>query len=74
MLEKIIVELAAILECDPSAISIETEFKELSSWDSLAHISVITMIETEFDILVRDKDFDLISTVGDLARYVEGRE
>lgn len=73
MLEKLISELSDILECDKHAISADTHFKELEQWDSLAHVSTVSMIDDVFDTVLSEDEIKRVSTVADLASLVESK-
>ncbi len=48
-------------------------FGEIPEFDSMAVVTVLTMIEEEFDIVIHDEEVtaELFLTVGSLARFVE---
>ena len=55
---------------------LEIEDKEISlndEWDSLAYLSVIAMLDDEFEIVIETEDFKKIRTVGDLLKEVKER-
>lgn len=47
-----------------------TKFKEIDEWDSLAALSIISMIDDEFGVTINNKDLRSIETVGELYEYV----
>lgn len=53
------------------AISPDTEFKKLPDWSSLVALSVIAMVEDEYDVLLKSTDIRNASTLGDLASAIE---
>ena len=60
-------------ETDPDTISATTHFKELDEWSSLIALSVIAMIDEEYDVEFRGDDIRNSNTVEDLFRRVEKR-
>ncbi len=68
--EKIIGEIALILECALTELTPSAELRTLTNWDSLAHISTITMIESEFGVLILEEEFRKLSTISDIIEYV----
>lgn len=56
-------------ECD--AISAETVFTELPEWDSVMVLSLISMLDEEYGIVVDVDDMSAAHTVGDLFNYVQ---
>ena len=62
-----------VLEIEDKEISLNDEFREYDEWDSLAYLSVIAMLDDEFEIVIETEDFKKISTVGDLLKEVKER-
>ena len=60
-------------ETDPDTIHADTRFKELSEWSSLIALSVIAMIDEEYDVEFRGDDIRGSSTVEDLYYKVESK-
>lgn len=67
----LVAAMAQILECKPNEISLSTEFRNNADWDSLAYISTITMIESEFNVLIPENEFRTLLTISDIADYIE---
>jgi len=70
MNELLVAAMAQILECEPSEISPTTEFRSLADWDSLAYISAITVIESEFGVIIPDNEFRKFKTIADISDYI----
>lgn len=51
----------------------ETKFKELEEWSSLTALSVIAMIDEEYDIAIKGDDMRAANTVGDLFNIVSSK-
>ena len=49
----------------------ETEFRNLDEWDSVAYLSVIAMIDEEYDMQIEMPTFKTLRTLGDIAEYIE---
>lgn len=62
------VELFAELfdETDPTQITADTAFRDLDEWSSLLALSVIAMVDEEFDVALKGDDVRKSNTVGDL--------
>lgn len=60
-------------ETDPSIILATTRFKELEEWSSLVALSVIAMVDEEYDVEFRGDDIRGSSTVEDLYNIVNNR-
>lgn len=44
----------------------ETEFRELDEWSSLVYLSVIVMMDEEFDTQIEQAEFKKLRTIQDL--------
>lgn len=51
---------------DASVLTPETEFRTLEEWDSLSYLSVIAMIDEEFDVQIETPEFKQQKTIQDL--------
>lgn len=74
MINKIIEELKDILEIEDQELSLEDNFKQFDTWDSIANISVIAMLDEEFDVLIPTEEFKKINTVQELVDEVKNRK
>lgn len=57
-------------ETAPEAIQAETEFKNLEEWSSLTALSVLAMVDEEYDIALKGDDIKNAVTVEDLFNKV----
>lgn len=60
-------------ETDPATIRATTRFKDLKEWSSLVALSVIAMIDEEYDVEFRGDDIRGSNTVQDLFNIVKKR-
>lgn len=60
-------------DTDASEIKAETIFKELDEWSSLIALSVIAMVDEEYDIALKGDDIRGAKTVEDLFNLVKSR-
>lgn len=60
-------------ETDASEINAETVFKELDEWSSLIALSVIAMVDEEYDVTLKGDDVRNSSTIEDLYNIVKSR-
>lgn len=60
-------------DTDSSEIKAETVFKELDEWSSLIALSVIAMVDEEYDITIKGDDIRNASTVEDLFNAVKAK-
>ena len=64
--KKIIALLADILEMDANEIKLQDKFREYEKWDSLSYLSVIAMLDEEFDIQIETNEFKTLITIENL--------
>ena len=60
-------------DTDASAFKAETVFKELDEWSSLVALSIIAMIDEEYDVTVKGDDIKGSNTIEDLFNIVKSR-
>lgn len=62
---------------DDTAVEVfkpETEFKALDEWTSLTALSIISMIDEEYDVSIGGADIRNAKTIEDLYRVVESKK
>ncbi len=57
-------------DTDPAEITATTEFKNLDEWSSLTALSIIGMVDDEYDITLKGDDIKNAKTVEDLFNTV----
>ena len=60
-------------ETEPEAFTAETIFKDLDEWSSLMALSIIAMIDDEYDVIIKGNDIINSNTIEELYRIVEQR-
>lgn len=60
-------------DTDASEIKAETVFKELDEWSSLIALSVIAMVDEEYDITIKGDDIRNSNTIEDLFNIVKSK-
>ena len=60
-------------ETDVDEFVAETEFKELDEWSSLIALSVIAMIDEEYEVTIKGDDIRNSKTIEDLFNVVKGK-
>lgn len=58
-------------ETPADQITADTNYKELDEWGSLASLSIISMIEEEYDKLITGADVRARNSVKELYEFVE---
>jgi acyl carrier protein len=72
--ETLIDRLADILECAPADLAATTVFRDHPHWDSLAALSTIAMLDSEYGVVVPHADFERLQTIGDLDAFLRARQ
>lgn len=63
--------LEETLDTDEGALKPETVLDDLESWDSLAMLSLIAMLDEEFGKTITGKELKALNTVADILAYME---
>ena len=56
---------------DVTTLNRETVFRDLDEWSSLSFLSVIAMLDEEYDIQIENAQFRELKTLGDIVTYIE---
>jgi acyl carrier protein len=60
-------------DLDASVLTPETEFKQLDDWNSLVALSVIAMVDEEYDVTLKGNDITGATTIQDLFNNVQSK-
>lgn len=60
-------------ETDSAAITGATKFRELEEWSSLIALSIIAMVDEEYDVTLKGDDIKNANTVEDLFNTVSAK-
>lgn len=60
-------------DTDPNEITATTEFHDLDEWSSLIGLSIIAMVDEEFDIALKGDDIRNAVTVEDVYNNVKAK-
>lgn len=61
-------------ETDPSTINSETKYREMGEWSSLYALSVIAMIDQEYNVKLNGNDLRSCNSINELFDLVRGRK
>ncbi len=70
--DRIIEILTDYVDTDPSAITEDADFRADLGMDSLQLADLATRLETEYGVVISDRDAMNIRTVGDAMKIIEG--
>ena len=57
-------------DIDTSDFDLDTEFKNNDEWDSMTALTLITLIDDEFNISISGEKIKELNTIRDLMNYV----
>lgn len=60
-------------ETAPSLFSPETKFRDLDEWSSIAALSIIAMVDEEYDVTLKGDDIKNSETIADIFEIVKKR-
>lgn len=60
-------------DTDASLFQSKTEFKRLDEWSSLIALSIIAMVDEEYDVTLKGDDIRNATTIEDLFNIVKGK-
>lgn len=60
-------------DTDVSVFTPSTEYRKLDEWNSLTGLSVISMIDEEFDKLLTGADLRSVNTIEELFNFVNSK-
>lgn len=70
MKDKFLEVLKEVFEIEDQEINMEDTFRDYDEWDSLTHLSLIAMLDDEYDLQIEDAEFKKIETVQELFNKV----
>ena len=74
MEEKFIALFKETLEMEDQDIALDTKFRDLENWDSLSFLSVLAMLDEEYDVVIEGNDFRQLVTIEDLMNEIKKRK
>lgn len=60
-------------DTDPSEIKADTRFRDIDEWSSLVGLSVIAMVDEEFDVLLKGEDMRQANTPAELYNIIKSK-
>lgn len=61
-------------ETGPEAFTADTKFKELDEWSSLLALSIIAMVDDEYDLIIKGNEIVNSETIQDLFTIVVAKK
>lgn len=60
-------------EIDTTGFNADTDFRDNDEWSSLIGLSIIAMVDEEFDIALKGDDIKSAKTIGELYKIIAER-
>lgn len=73
-IKEFIEKFAEAIDAEAEGLTAETEFRNLEEWDSVTYLSVIAMLDEEYDIQIEMAQFKQLKTLGAIAEYIENNK
>ncbi|MBR5481295.1 MAG: acyl carrier protein [Bacteroidaceae bacterium] len=70
-MNEFIEKFAEAVDMDAAGLTPETEFRALDEWDSLSYLSVIAMMDEEYECQIETAEFKQLKTLAALAEFIE---
>jgi len=71
LLDQISIVIADVLDIDKPVLGMETTAGSFEGWDSLAHISIVAQIESDFGLKFTLAELAEFSAVGNIVQAIE---
>lgn len=65
--------LREAMNVEEKSISLSDTFRDYDEWDSLAHLTMISILDDEFRVELEGSEFDELKTVEDLIQAVSAK-
>lgn len=73
MKQKFLDTIKEALEVDDIEINLEDKLADFDSWDSMSRLSLVALLDENFEVEVADAEFDKTESVEDLYNLVKSR-
>lgn len=64
----------AVEDVEPGTLNAETVFKSLEQWDSLSVLTVIAMVDADYDVRIKAKELKQVETLSELFSVVSNKK
>ncbi|NHI89875.1 MAG: acyl carrier protein [Candidatus Thorarchaeota archaeon] len=71
--DKLLDIISKVLLLDKDEITDDLRRKDFEPWDSMAHLILVSEIESEFDMFFEDEEVVELWTVGDIKRVLASK-
>ena len=71
MKENFLLKFKEVLETEDKEVLLSDKFRDYDEWNSLVFLSLIAMIDEEFDVIIEGKYFKQLQTVGEIIEAIQ---
>jgi acyl carrier protein len=71
---KFLTKFREVLEIEDRDLKLEDNFREYDEWDSLVFLSLIAMIDEEFDVIIEGREFKQLKTNADIIEAIKNKQ
>ncbi len=64
----------AVEDVEPGSLCADTVFKSMEQWDSLSVLTVIAMVDADYDVRLKAKELKQADTLSELFTVVESKQ
>lgn len=68
---KFLTKFKEVLEVENRELKLEDNFREYEEWNSLVFLSLIAMIDEEFDVIIEGRDFKQLKTNAEIIEAIK---
>jgi acyl carrier protein len=71
---KFIHKFKEVLEVEDKELLLTDKFRTYDEWNSLVFLSLIAMIDEEYDVIIEGKDFRKLETIADIIEAIKSQQ
>ena len=73
MEKKLIEAIKDAFEIEDREVLMTDEFRNYPEWDSLRRLSLIVVLDEEFDLILEDEEFNKLKTLEDILKVIKNK-
>lgn len=70
---KFLMKFKEVLEISDRELLLDDNFRDYEEWNSLVFLSLIAMIDEEFDVIIEGRDFKLLKTNAEIINAIKAQ-
>lgn len=68
--DQIIELVSTILDLEPEEVSLEFEGEKMDEWDSLAHLTIMSAVEQEFNVNISPEEAKKLGSIPKICNFL----